>query len=183
MAANAIMPPKLYFAYGSNLWLYQMSLRCPSSIYLGLAKLPRWRWMINGRGYANVVPSDADEVWGMVYSLTTADEASLDLHEGVPRAYQKKILHAELWREADGDVTQPGKQEDMLCYVDGNNLEDATPKEEYVHRMNIGIDDAVGEGMPKAYVTKYLRPFIPEQPSRAPFSSPSNSTYAGTRHY
>lgn len=157
-------PPKLYFAYGSNLWLSQMSLRCPSSIYLGLAKLSHWRWMINGRGYANVVPSDPDEVWGMVYSVTMADETKLDANEGVPRAYQKQMLEAELWLEVDGkkgNLEQPGKQERMLCYVNEKMIQDATPKEEYVHRMNMAIRDALAKGMPEAYVTDCLRPFIP----------------------
>ncbi|KAL9584321.1 MAG: hypothetical protein Q9203_004702, partial [Teloschistes exilis] len=40
----------LYFAYGSNLWLHQMSLRCPSSVYVGVARLPNYRWIINARG-------------------------------------------------------------------------------------------------------------------------------------
>jgi gamma-glutamylcyclotransferase len=49
--------PKLYFAYGSNLWLNQMSTRCPSAQYLGVARLDGYTWMINERGYANVVSS------------------------------------------------------------------------------------------------------------------------------
>jgi gamma-glutamylcyclotransferase len=47
--------PKLYFAYGSNLWLNQMSTRCPSAQYLGVARLDGYTWMINERGYANIV--------------------------------------------------------------------------------------------------------------------------------
>ncbi|RDL35344.1 uncharacterized protein BP5553_07275 [Venustampulla echinocandica] len=48
-------PATLYFAYGSNLSLTQMSQRCPSSPYYGLGKLPGYRWIIGERGYANVV--------------------------------------------------------------------------------------------------------------------------------
>jgi hypothetical protein len=48
-------PQTLYFGYGSNLWLHQMQLRCPTSQYLGVARLPNYRWIINDRGYANVV--------------------------------------------------------------------------------------------------------------------------------
>lgn len=47
--------PTIYFGYGSNLWLHQMSLRCPTSEYLGVARLDGYRWIINDRGYANVV--------------------------------------------------------------------------------------------------------------------------------
>jgi gamma-glutamylcyclotransferase len=91
----------LYFAYGSNLWLHQMSTRCPSSAYLGIARLPNYRWIINDRGYANVVvvssstsssstPTKSepkskysDVVYGLVFSLTPPDESRLDRNEGV----------------------------------------------------------------------------------------------------
>ncbi|KAK5013992.1 hypothetical protein LTR60_003581 [Cryomyces antarcticus] len=45
----------LYFGYGSNLWLHQMARRCPDSTYKGIARLEGHRWIINKRGYANVV--------------------------------------------------------------------------------------------------------------------------------
>ncbi|KAI1091575.1 hypothetical protein F5B19DRAFT_260129 [Rostrohypoxylon terebratum] len=45
----------LCFAYGSNLSLTQMRCRCPSSQPIGLAHLPGWAWLINERGYANIV--------------------------------------------------------------------------------------------------------------------------------
>ncbi|KAK0375639.1 AIG2 family protein [Colletotrichum limetticola] len=51
-------PPRLYFAYGSNLSPTQMSLRCPASTPLGLAHLPDHTFIINARRYANVVPND-----------------------------------------------------------------------------------------------------------------------------
>lgn len=44
----------LYFGYGSNLWKAQMQSRCPTSKYLGIARLNGYRWIINKRGYANV---------------------------------------------------------------------------------------------------------------------------------
>ncbi|KAI1752752.1 hypothetical protein F4782DRAFT_114130 [Xylaria castorea] len=46
---------RLYFAYGSNLSTAQMRDRCPNSTPIGLAHLTGWTWIINERGYANVV--------------------------------------------------------------------------------------------------------------------------------
>lgn len=56
--ASTSDPPtqRLYFAYGSNLALSQMEMRCPSSPYVAPARLKNWRWQINKRGYANIVP-------------------------------------------------------------------------------------------------------------------------------
>ncbi|PON24828.1 hypothetical protein TGAM01_v206336 [Trichoderma gamsii] len=45
----------LYFAYGSNLSTDQMRERCPYSTAVGLGKMTGWKWIINRRGYANVV--------------------------------------------------------------------------------------------------------------------------------
>lgn len=161
------MAPTLYFAYGSNLWLHQMSARCPTSSYVGLAKLSHWRWIISTRGYANVIHSPADEVWGKVYTLTELDEEKLDGYEGVlTGAYEKQMLTVEVWREVEGkpgDVEQSGREELALCYVSERWVDEGEPKEEYVHRMNMGIGDALEKGMPVTYVEKYIRLCAPEE--------------------
>ncbi|TGO66710.1 hypothetical protein BELL_0938g00010 [Botrytis elliptica] len=48
-------PQTLYFAYGSNLSLKQMKTRCPDSTYVGTGVLQNYRWIVNQRGYANIV--------------------------------------------------------------------------------------------------------------------------------
>ncbi|MCJ1376207.1 hypothetical protein MMC20_007448 [Loxospora ochrophaea] len=45
----------LYFAYGSNLSPTQMGDRCPGSQFVGVGLLHGWRWIINERGYANII--------------------------------------------------------------------------------------------------------------------------------
>jgi hypothetical protein len=174
--------PTLYFGYGSNLWLHQMALRCPTSRYLGVARLHGWRWIINERGYANVIQPDspspsptttatADEVYGLVYALTPADEARLDINEGVPKAYTKEFHTVEFWPSpspnnnppSSVDVTKPPEEKSMLVYVDRKRLVASSPKKEYVHRMNRGIADAVSMGVPKGYVERVLRRFIKEE--------------------
>lgn len=45
----------LYFAYGSNLSSAQMLRRCPGATPVGLGYLHGWEWLINERGFANVV--------------------------------------------------------------------------------------------------------------------------------
>ena len=54
---------RVYFAYGSNLSLTQMTFRCPGSTMIGIALLRDWTWIINTRGYANVIqnPSSTSE--------------------------------------------------------------------------------------------------------------------------
>ncbi|KAF2456784.1 AIG2-like family protein [Lineolata rhizophorae] len=167
----------LYFGYGSNMWKDQMKLRCPSSAYEGIARLQNYRWIINGRGYANIVESstqndltDSDAVWGMTYSLTSEDERALDANECVPHAYTKETLTVEFWPTAGlatsaTVVDSPPERVDMLVYIDRRRTEKAVPRKEYVHRMNKGIKDALAHGIPTGYVRDVLREFIPEDES------------------
>ncbi|PFH56758.1 hypothetical protein XA68_16041 [Ophiocordyceps unilateralis] len=98
--------PRYYFAYGSNLHMEQMKRRCPKSRYIGRAQLLDYRWQINDRGFANIVAQDGCRVDGLVYEIDAADEAKLDVNEGVAKkAYQKRHLpvllhraHAPLYR-------------------------------------------------------------------------------------
>ena len=201
----------LYFGYGSNLWLEQMHNRCPNSTYLGIARLKNYKWIINERGYANVVEMSDDEyynyddndneegqaltpydedattsagvtttmkqnykwqVWGLVYSLQPSDEARLDSNEGVPVAYTKEMLKCEFW-PASGDQDDESskvvkmtrakrEKKDLLVYINRDAVTPSKPKEEYVYRMNMGIKDAIKEGVPEGYVEEIMRKYIPE---------------------
>jgi gamma-glutamylcyclotransferase len=165
--------PRLYFAYGSNLSLYQMRTRCPTSSYYDLGILPSWRWIISKRGYANIVRVSGDEkekggekeerVWGMLYTLEPADERLLERAEGVPYSYEKEVLDIDLISSADGSKIRQEEKVKALVYVDYKRTAPSTSKEEYIFRMNRGIRDAVAKGMDVSYVEKVMRPFIREE--------------------
>ncbi|VUC31323.1 unnamed protein product [Clonostachys rosea] len=130
----------IYFAYGSNLSTRQMLKRCPSSTPIGLGHLPGWKWIINERGYANIVPSSG--VFGLLYLLPPLDEDSLDRHEGVPWAYQKFKLDMA-WVKDDQKNEVAGQDVTALVYIDQERVTESAPKEEYIERMHIGIEDAI----------------------------------------
>ncbi|KAK4073459.1 uncharacterized protein Triagg1_5285 [Trichoderma aggressivum f. europaeum] len=178
----------LYFAYGSNLSTEQMRRRCPYSTAVGLGKVTGWRWIINARGYANIVreeehddenvekwksrmEDDAEQVqeesqvYGMLYLLPVEDEERLDQHEGVPWAYEKLHIEASWVSNTDradgeqraGEELTPVK---VLAYVDRQRVAEGRPKEEYVERMERGIEDAVGNwGMSEEYADRVMRRF------------------------
>jgi gamma-glutamylcyclotransferase (GGCT)/AIG2-like uncharacterized protein YtfP len=79
----------LYFAYGANMDIAAMAKRCPSSKPVGLARLPRHRWIISTDGYANVVRDPRRDVHGMLWELALSDVPVLDRFEDVPRLYHK----------------------------------------------------------------------------------------------
>lgn len=72
-----------YFAYGSNMSVEQMASRCPHASFAGLGLLPAHRFVINTHRYATVIPEPGTTVYGTLWTLTSADEKSLDRYEGV----------------------------------------------------------------------------------------------------
>jgi gamma-glutamylcyclotransferase len=172
----------IYFGYGSNLWLHQMHSRCPTSKYLGIARLNRFKWIINDRGYANVVEVKGEKVsghgkynevvFGLVYSLEPADEERLDKNEGVPIAYTKENLPCDFWSAGTPSSPEshhrkintsdpPTYTRDMLVYIDRKRITPDEPRKEYVYRMNQGIKDAVNLGLPIEYVDQAMRRYLP----------------------
>ncbi|KAF5020785.1 hypothetical protein F66182_7180 [Fusarium sp. NRRL 66182] len=178
----------LYFAYGSNLSTEQMRERCPYSTPVGLAHLKGWKWIINGRGYANVVqlpiddddntpeaeerrqPSvkgkekavEADEggVYGLLYLVPPEDEERLDGYEGVPWAYQKFQVDVK-WANADKEDDETLR---ALVYVDGLRVAEDVPRDEYVERMERGIEDAVENwGLDEEWADRVMRRFWVEE--------------------
>lgn len=118
--------------------------------------------------------SDAPGVYGVLYRLPPDDEEELDICEGVPTAYEKAMLNVELVKRsatwgssAVNEYTQfRQKQLPTLVYVDYHRVEAARPKDEYVGRMNNGIDEARRDwGSPEWYVDQVMRPFIKSETS------------------
>ena len=76
------------FAYGSNLDLIQMKIRCPSSKIISKGSLSDYRLDFNryssgwGGGVADVIPANGSEVWGLVFELSDNDMDRLDFYEG-----------------------------------------------------------------------------------------------------
>ncbi|PPQ91404.1 hypothetical protein CVT25_014292 [Psilocybe cyanescens] len=152
----------VYFGYGSNLWLDQMNRRCPESKYIGVGSLANWRWIINERGYGNIVPSPGDIVYGLMYELSRRDEHDLDIYEG--ETYQKQIIPVNFTGTSDSPAEGIVRS---LIYVDVERKSDGSPRKEYIYRMNMGIADALKEGVPADYIDKYLRHFIPPADTKA----------------
>jgi AIG2 family protein len=85
------MKPKftgLMFAYGSNLNVEQMAIRCPAAVPLGRLKLANWALVF--RGVADCVPETGAECWGGVWKITAACEVALDRYEGVGNGMYRK---------------------------------------------------------------------------------------------
>lgn len=84
----------IYFAYGSNLHLEQMSRRCPDSIPVTQAILRDYK-MVYRRGVATIEPSKGDKVYGALYIISDSDLEALDRYEGYPTLYYRQKIKVE----------------------------------------------------------------------------------------
>jgi gamma-glutamylcyclotransferase (GGCT)/AIG2-like uncharacterized protein YtfP len=83
----------IYFAYGSNMNGEQMQSRCPGHRLLGVARLPhytlaftRWSRAWNS-GTADILPQRGEQVFGVLYDLSTDDLKRMDKLADYPHSY------------------------------------------------------------------------------------------------
>lgn len=88
-----------YFAYGSNLDLLQMQLRCPEAQFVSTAKLDGYRICFPRKSFVrdcaviSVEPSISETVWGALYELDGTDIARLDEREGYDKRRDRALNH------------------------------------------------------------------------------------------
>ncbi|EXJ66218.1 uncharacterized protein A1O5_10834 [Cladophialophora psammophila CBS 110553] len=157
----------IYFGYGSNLSPRTMKQRCPDSLFIGLAELKDWRWIINETGHANIIPSSGDVVYGSLCFLSKRDEMALDESEGVPWLYEKMTLPVRRLLndvEKSSDWAASGEiQVQATTYLDVQRTTVGKIEREYVVWVKKAIEDGHIAGMPTGYTEKFLKPFLPTE--------------------
>lgn len=99
---------KLYVAYGSNLNLNQMAIRCPDAQLVCSGQLTNWQLIYRGSRtgiYATIRRKKGYVVPAVLWEITTNDEHNLDIYEGFPTFYSKENIIVE---------TSKGKLEAMV---------------------------------------------------------------------
>ena len=89
------MAKRYYIAYGSNLNVPQMRMRCPGATILGTATLKGWELLFKGSktgSYLTIEKSENGSVPVVIWEVTDKDEKALDRYEGFPSFYYKKEI-------------------------------------------------------------------------------------------
>ncbi|OBB69991.1 poly-gamma-glutamate hydrolase family protein [Mycobacterium sp. 852014-50255_SCH5639931] len=148
-----------YFAYGSNLCVRQMALRCPDAADPRPAVLSDHDWLINQRGVATVEACTGTQVHGVVWQISDGDLATLDSAEGVPVRYRRDRLTVHT-----DDGSSPA-----WVYID-HRVTPGPPRPGYLPKI---IDGAVQHGLPQRWID-FLRRWDPSHwPRRVPPSGPA----------
>ena len=103
------MEKRYYLAYGSNLNVRQMRMRCPTARMIGTATLENYRLMFKGSktgSYLTIEPEEGCTVPVGVWEVSERDELALDRYEGYPTFYYKKELELPITGIRTGIVRQ-----------------------------------------------------------------------------
>ncbi|MDR0696311.1 MAG: gamma-glutamylcyclotransferase [Christensenellaceae bacterium] len=127
-----------YIAYGSNLNVKHMRVRCPSAVLIGSAILEGYQLVF--KYFATIEEKHGAEMPVGIWEIDDITERSLDRYEGYPHLYRKAYIKFKL-----------GNQETHgLCYIMNNgNLE--LPSSSYFTTIEMGYDHV---GLDKNYLIK-----------------------------
>jgi hypothetical protein len=117
-------------SYGMNTNIDQMAGRCPGSVSIGRVDIPDYRLVF--RGVADIEYSPGDELQTVMWDITPACEAALDILEGYPTFYTKKYLNVDI----------NGKMYEAMIYqMVGDRLDYSTPGMYYQQMLEEGYQD------------------------------------------
>src|SRR6218665_2376880 len=134
----------LYFAYGANMDVAAMAQRCPNSKPLGLARLPRHRFIVTRDGYPSAIRDPREEVHGVLWDCSLGDIRALDKFEELASGLYVKISQP---------VIVPGGAKRALIYI-GRSGEVGRPKPGYLE----GVASAAKHwALPEAYIAAMNR--------------------------
>ena len=98
---------RFYIAYGSNLNVRQMRMRCPDAVIIGTAFIPDYRLLFKGSksgNYLTIEPHSGSRVPVAVWAVSARDERQLDIYEGFPDFYYKKGFPLEVKLSETGKI-------------------------------------------------------------------------------
>ena len=127
----------LYFAYGSNLNLFQMKRRCKDSVFIKKYELRGYRLNFRSKyRAADIEKSKNSLVPGALFEISKSDEKKLDVYEDYPILYKK--LYFTYYNKT------------VMTYIMVNKTEFRYPTERYLNVVKRGYKDCKLD-------TKYLK--------------------------
>ena len=118
----------LYFAYGSNLNLFQMKRRCKDSVFLKKYELKGYKLNFRSKyRAADIEKSKNSIVPGALFEISESDEKNLGVYEDYPILYKK--LYFSYYNKR------------VMTYIMVNKTEFRYPTERYLNVVKQGYKD------------------------------------------
>lgn len=126
------MRKRYYIAYGSNLNIPQMRMRCPGARIIGTSIIEDYQLLFKGSktgSYLTIEPKEGATVPVAVWEVTEQDELSLDRYEGYPNFYYK----TEMTLDIKGIRTGKIRRRQAFVYIMHEERELGIPSWFYVN--------------------------------------------------
>ena len=131
----------LYFAYGSNLNLFQMKRRCKDSVFIKKYKLKGYRLNFRSKYRAADIEKKKNSIVpGALFEISKSDEKKLDVYEDFPTLYTK--IYFKYYNKK------------VMTYIMLKKTEFRYPTEKYLNVIKQGYKDC---NLDKSYLTKALK--------------------------
>lgn len=139
------MKKQYYLAYGSNLNLAQMKMRCENAKPIGTAVIHDYQLLFKGSktgAYLTIEPKVKSQVPVGVWEVTQGDILALDRYEGYPEFYYKKEMKVAVTGQRLGEV----QNLDCFVYIMDEDRNIGIPSSSYVKTcldgyMDFGFDE------------------------------------------
>ncbi len=141
------MEKRYYIAYGSNLNIRQMQLRCPGARIIGTSVIDGYGLLFKGSmsgSYLTIEPSEGGSVPVAVWEVTADNESALDRYEGFPNFYYKKDMLISVKGIMSGKV----RRRKAFVYIMHEERPVGIPSRDYVRTClegyrNFGFDENI----------------------------------------
>jgi gamma-glutamylcyclotransferase (GGCT)/AIG2-like uncharacterized protein YtfP len=144
-----------YFAYGSNLDLMQMQLKCPDAQFVSTARLDGYKICFPRKSFVrdcatvSVEPDVGESVWGALYEIDEGDLKRLDEREGyAPRRERDKNPRYRITVRVEGSDERSVVAE---AYVAVPAENPGLPSPHYIGYL---VAAAAECGLPKSHLVK-----------------------------
>lgn len=129
------MGKKYYLAYGSNLNLWAMEVRCPKAKAVSKGVLEGYRLAYRGGSdsyaYLTIEEAEGYQVPVGIFEVSPSDVDKLDYYEGYPTLYEKKYIPIKI----------KGWKRKALIYVMKDMFSYHVPSDSYIRTCEEGYDD------------------------------------------
>ena len=141
------MKKRYYIAYGSNLNISQMRMRCPTARIFGTSEIPDYRLLFKGSksgAYLTIEPMVGGRVPVAIWEVTDEDEAALNRYEGFPDFYYKAEMKLPVRNIKSGKV----RTRKAFVYIMHEEREIGVPSRFYVNTClegycSFGFDEKI----------------------------------------
>jgi len=127
----------------------QMIDRCPDVKFKNIGFVVGFKFLINQRGVATIVPKEDSLVYGVIWELSFLDIDYLDHYEGVSNGFYEKKIGAQI-------ITPEGNLSAFM-YI-ATQSDSGSPRSGYLEKI---INAAIKNNINKEYITE-LKTWITE---------------------